>query len=629
MIIDIGYIGYFLLLIGLMNCIILLTPKLVSDLNISSEILFSASKAHFPIILLSFLCLIVTFVGEDYSLDYVAKNSNSNLPLIYKISAAWAGHEGSMLLWCVVSSFWMFLASYYSKNLSKSLRVNFLAIMGLLNLGFLLFVVATSNPFDRNMTVPLDGSDLNPLLQDFGLIVHPPMLYMGYVGLSVVFSFAIACCFEDDFKKEWAQWIRPWILASWAFLTLGISLGSWWAYYELGWGGWWFWDPVENASFMPWLMATALLHSVIATSEKGIFKSWTILLSIFTFSLSLLGTFLVRSGILISVHSFASDPSRGVFILLMLITLIGGGLLAYALNSNKFKDENEVKLFSKEGFFLLNNILLVTATFTILLGTMYPLFLDILGLEKISVGVPYYNAVFVPLMIPLILLVGYIPILLSRSSKNKQLIQLLAILIISIFLSLIYNVNTILFFIGIFSATWIIGNILFDLFKSFDNKIMFRNRVGMYFAHFGLAVFIVGASVSENMKIEKEFTLDIGQSKQVGLFNYKFEKLNEYKSMNYDALIASIIVSKDDQFITEINPEKRLYHSSESPMTEAGINGRLDRDLYVSLGNMVSENKWSIRVYDKPLIRLIWIGTIFMILGAIISIIFRKSRHYE
>ena len=629
MIIDIGYIGYFLLLIGLMNCIILLTPKLVSDLNISSEILFSASKAHFPIILLSFLCLIVTFVGEDYSLDYVAKNSNSNLPLIYKISAAWAGHEGSMLLWCVVSSFWMFLASYYSKNLSKNLRVNFLAIMGLLNLGFLLFVVATSNPFDRNMTVPLDGNDLNPLLQDFGLIVHPPMLYMGYVGLSVVFSFAIACCFEDDFKKEWAQWIRPWILASWAFLTLGISLGSWWAYYELGWGGWWFWDPVENASFMPWLMATALLHSVIATSEKGIFKSWTILLSMFTFSLSLLGTFLVRSGILISVHSFASDPSRGVFILLMLIALIGGGLLAYALNSYKFKDENEVKLFSKEGFFLLNNILLVTATFTVLLGTMYPLFLDILGLEKISVGVPYYNAVFVPLMIPLILLVGYIPILLSRLSKNKQLIQLVAILIISIFLSLIYNVNTILFFIGIFSATWIVGNILFDSFKSYDNKIMFRNRIGMYFAHFGLAVFIVGASVSENMKIEKEFTLDIGQSKQVGLFNYKFEKLNEYKSMNYDALIASIIVSKDDQFITEINPEKRLYHSSESPMTEAGINGRLDRDLYVSLGNMVSENKWSIRVYDKPLIRLIWIGTIFMILGAIISIRFRRSRHYE
>ena len=371
---------------------------------------------------------------------------------------------------------WMLLASVYSKNLTMSLRTNFLAIMGLLNLGFLLFVVATSNPFDRNMTIPLDGNDLNPLLQDFGLIVHPPMLYMGYVGLSVVFSFAIACCFEDDFKKEWAIWLRPWVLASWAFLTLGIALGSWWAYYELGWGGWWFWDPVENASFMPWLMATALLHSVIATGEKGIFKSWTILLSIFTFSLSLLGTFLVRSGILISVHSFANDPSRGVFILLMLVALIGGGLLAYALNSRKFSDDNDVKLLSKEGFFLLNNILLVTATFTILLGTMYPLFLDILGLEKISVGVPYYNAVFIPLMIPLILLAGYIPILLSRESSNTQLIQLVFILLLSILLSFILSVQSILFFIGIFSATWIIINVIFDFYKSLDNTVKLNNK---------------------------------------------------------------------------------------------------------------------------------------------------------
>ena len=629
MIIEIGYVGQFLLLLGLMNCIILLSPKVLTNSNISQEILFSASKLHFPIILISFLCLIITFVGEDYSLDYVSKNSNSSLPLVYKISAAWAGHEGSMLLWCVVSSFWMFLASVYSSNLHKRLRVNFLAIMGILNLGFLLFVVATSNPFDRNMTIPLDGNDLNPLLQDFGLIVHPPMLYMGYVGLSVVFSFAVACCFEDDFKKEWAQWIRPWVLASWAFLTLGIALGSWWAYYELGWGGWWFWDPVENASFMPWLMATALLHSVMATSEKGIFKSWTILLSIFTFSLSLLGTFLVRSGILISVHSFANDPSRGVFILFMLIALIGGGLLSYALNSKKFVDDSDVKLISKEGFFLLNNILLVTATFTILLGTMYPLFLDILGLEKISVGVPYYNAVFVPLMIPLILLVGYVPILLSRTSIDSQLVQILIIFVISIFLSLIFSVQSILFFIGIFSAVWIIANILFDFYRSSDNSLKIRRRVGMYFAHFGLAIFIIGASVSESNKIEKEFTLEIGETKKVGVFDYRFENLKEFKSNNYDAIIASIIVSKGDQFITEINPEKRLYHSSDSPMTEAGINGRLDRDLYVSLGNMVSDNKWSMRIYDKPLIRLIWIGTIFMILGAIFSIRFKQSKIYE
>ena len=625
MIIDIGFIGYFLLLLGLMNCLFLLTPKFVTGLNISNNILLSASRLHFPILFISFICLIITFIGEDYSLDYVAKNSNSNLPLIYKISAAWAGHEGSMLLWCVVSSFWMLLASKYSSDLPESLRTNFLTIMGILNLGFLLFVVATSNPFARNLSVPIDGGDLNPLLQDFGLIIHPPMLYMGYVGLSVVFSFAVACCFEKEFKKEWAQWLRPWVLASWAFLTLGISLGSWWAYYELGWGGWWFWDPVENASFMPWLMATALIHSVIASGEKGMFKSWTILLSIFTFSLSLLGTFLVRSGILISVHSFASDPSRGIFILLMLAMLIGGGLAAYTMNSKKFIDDNELKIFSKEGFFLLNNILLVTATFTILLGTMYPLILDILGLEKISVGVPYYNAVFIPLMIPLIFLVGYVPILFSRISKNKQMFQLLIIFLTSLVLSLLFSINSILYFIGFFSAVWIIMNIFFDLFLYTKNSVRLKSRMGMYFAHFGLAIFILGASISENTKIEKELVLSIGETTRIGSFDYTLNKLEEQKSVNYDAIIASVLVSKNDSFVAEIKPEKRLYHSSESAMTEAGIYAKLDRDLYVSLGNMIDDNKWSLRVYDKPFIRFIWIGTIFMIIGSILSIRFRKK----
>ena len=625
MIIDIGFIGYFLLLLGLMNCLFLLTPKFVTGLNISNNILLSASRLHFPILFISFICLIITFIGEDYSLDYVAKNSNSNLPLIYKISAAWAGHEGSMLLWCVVSSFWMLLASKYSSDLPESLRTNFLTIMGILNLGFLLFVVATSNPFARNLSVPIDGGDLNPLLQDFGLIIHPPMLYMGYVGLSVVFSFAVACCFEKEFKKEWAQWLRPWVLASWAFLTLGISLGSWWAYYELGWGGWWFWDPVENASFMPWLMATALIHSVIASGEKGMFKSWTILLSIFTFSLSLLGTFLVRSGILISVHSFASDPSRGIFILLMLAMLIGGGLAAYTMNSKKFIDDNEVKIFSKEGFFLLNNILLVTATFTILLGTMYPLILDILGLEKISVGVPYYNAVFIPLMIPLILLVGYVPILLSRISKNKQMFQLLIIFLTSLVLSLLFSINSILYFIGFFSAVWIIMNIFFDLFLYTKNSVRLKSRMGMYFAHFGLAIFILGASISENTKIEKELVLSIGETTSIGSFDNTLNKLEEQESVNYDAIIASVLVSKNDSFVAEIKPEKRLYHSSESAMTEAGIFAKLDRDLYVSLGNMIDDNKWSLRVYDKPFIRFIWIGTIFMIIGSILSIRFKKK----
>lgn len=627
MIIDIGYIGSFLLILGLLNCILLLLPRFASPVYFSDELITKGSKLHFPILLLSFICLVITFIGEDYSIDYVSKNSNSSLPLIYKISAAWAGHEGSMLLWCVVSSFWMFLACNYSAGLRKSLRNNFLTIMGLLNLGFLLFVVATSNPFDRNMIVPIDGRDLNPLLQDFGLIVHPPMLYMGYVGLSVVFSFALACCFEDDFKKEWAQWIRPWILASWSFLTLGIALGSWWAYYELGWGGWWFWDPVENASFMPWLMSTALIHSVIATGEKGIFKSWTILLSIFTFSLSLLGTFLVRSGILISVHSFASDPSRGIFILLMLLLLIGGGLLIYGLNAYKFKDERDVKMLSKEGFFLMNNILLVTATFTILLGTMYPLFLDILGYEKISVGVPYYNAVFIPLMIPLIFLAGYIPILLSRLERNRQLFQVLLAFVLGLISIYIFSINSFIFFIGILSSIWITANIIFDIQKTLNNKIKLRSRIGMYFAHFGLAVFIIGASVSENNKIEKEMILEVGGVSKIGAYEYKLDKLQEISKDNYDAIIATVSVFKNNNYVTSIKPEKRLYHSSDSPMTEAGIYPRFERDLYVSLGNMVDDDKWLVRIYDKPLVRFIWIGTILMIIGSLLTMNSRKIRN--
>ncbi len=620
MIIEIGYIGYFLLILGLINCILLLAPRVILPISTSHNFIISASKLHFPILLLSFICLIITFIGEDYSIDYVSKNSNSSLPIVYKISATWAGHEGSMLLWCLVSSFWMFLASIYSKNLKESLRNNFLTVMGLLNLGFLLFVVATSNPFDRNMIVPIDGNDLNPLLQDFGLIVHPPMLYMGYVGLSVVFAFAIACCFEDDFKKEWAQWIRPWILASWSFLTLGIALGSWWAYYELGWGGWWFWDPVENASFMPWLMSTALIHSVIATGEKGIFKSWTILLSIFTFSLSLLGTFLVRSGILISVHSFASDPSRGVFILLMLLLLIGGGLLVYGLNAHKFKDEKDIKLVSKEGFFLLNNIILVTSTFTILLGTMYPLFLDVLGYEKISVGVPYYNAVFIPLMIPLIFLAGYIPILLSRINHRKQLFQLALAFIITFLFIYIFSVDSLIFFIGLLSVSWIVINILLDLKRSLNNKIKINNRIGMYLAHLGLAVFILGASVSENNKIEREIILELGSSTKIGSYEYRLDEISETMKSNYDAIIATVSVFRNNVFVTSIKPEKRLYHSSDSPMTEAGIFPRFERDLYVSLGNMVDDNKWLVRIYDKPLIRFIWIGAILMVIGSILTI---------
>ena len=368
----IAYIGSSLILIAFMNASLLVLSKPVLS-RVTSEydsLILSTSKLQFPLTFLAFICLIFSFLGDDFSLRYVSANSNSALPYFYKISATWAGHEGSMLLWCLILSFWMFMASVYSKSLDKQFRLKFLNIMGLLNIGFLAFLIFTSNPFEKNISIPIEGKDLNPLLQDFGLIVHPPMLYMGYVGLSVVFSFALTCCLQNDFKPEWAKWIRPWALISWSFLTLGIALGSWWAYYELGWGGWWFWDPVENASFMPWLITTALIHSLITCEQKSMFKNWTILLAIMAFSLSLLGTFLVRSGILISVHSFANDPARGAFILLFLFIVVGGSLLLYLKNASKMNDNTSFDLFSKESFFLINNILLVTATFTILLGTM-------------------------------------------------------------------------------------------------------------------------------------------------------------------------------------------------------------------------------------------------------------------
>ena len=634
MIIEIGYVGYFLLLLGLMNCVILLTPKVLTNLNISQDILLSASRLHFPIILISFLCLIITFVGEDYSLDYVSKNSNSSLPLIYKISAAWAGHEGSMLLWCVVSSFWMFLASIYSANLTKRLRINFLAIMGLLNLGFLLFVVATSNPFDRNMTIPLDGNDLNPLLQDFGLIVHPPMLYMGYVGLSVVFSFAIACCFEDDFKKEWAQWIRPWVLASWAFLTLGIALGSWWAYYELGWGGWWFWDPVENASFMPWLITTALIHSLITCEQKSMFKNWTIILAILAFSLSVLGTFLVRSGILISVHSFANDPARGIYILLFLAAILGVALYIYFKNSSFMNDNLKFKLLSRESFFLINNILLVTATFTILLGTIYPLILDLLGLEKISIGTPYYNAVFLPIMTPAIILAGYVPLMLYL--KNKKNFELLKHIYLSVGIILLFTLPSIYFLdeynmlvlLGIFIFVWVICNLIYYIYKMYKeskNMNLLKNKLGMIFSHIGLAVFVLGATVVESNNLEQELVMSPGQVVKLKNYQFKLNQLSEYEGPNYTSVKADFVIYRNDEIIAEVFPEKRLYNSSEMPMTEAGIAPKINGDLYITLGNLISENKWSVRIYFKPMVRLIWLGTILMFIGGIISILTRKQ----
>tara|TARA_B100000508_G_scaffold124663_1_gene108107 strand:+ start:851 stop:2770 length:1920 start_codon:yes stop_codon:yes gene_type:complete len=631
-----SYLGYFLIMLGLINASLLVISKPVFSRITSNydSIIQSTSKLQFPLLLASFVCLILSFLYDDFSLKYVSSNSNSSLPFYYKISATWAGHEGSMLLWCLILSFWMYLASKYSKSLDGRFRNSFLSILGLLNIGFLIFLAFTSNPFERNISIPIDGKDLNPLLQDFGLIIHPPMLYMGYVGLSVVFSFAVACLIHRDFSPVLARWIRPWALASWSFLTLGIALGSWWAYYELGWGGWWFWDPVENASFMPWLITTALIHSLITCEQKSMFKNWTIILAILAFSLSVLGTFLVRSGILISVHSFANDPARGIYILLFLAAILGVALYIYFKNSSFMNDNLKFKLLSRESFFLINNILLVTATFTILLGTIYPLILDLLGLEKISIGTPYYNAVFLPIMTPAIILAGYVPLMLYL--KNKRNFELLKHIYLSVGIILLFTLPSIYFLdeynmlvlLGIFIFVWVICNLIYYIYKIYKeskNMNLLKNKLGMIFSHIGLAVFVLGATVVESNNLEQELVMSPGQVVKLKNYQFKLNQLSEYEGPNYTSVKADFVIYRNDEIIAEVFPEKRLYNSSEMPMTEAGIAPKINGDLYITLGNLISENKWSVRIYFKPMVRLIWLGAILMFIGGIISILTRKQ----
>ena len=631
-----SYLGYFLIMLGLINASLLVISKPVFSRITSNydSIIQSTSKLQFPLLLASFVCLILSFLYDDFSLKYVSSNSNSSLPFYYKISATWAGHEGSMLLWCLILSFWMYLASKYSKSLDGRFRNSFLSILGLLNIGFLIFLAFTSNPFERNISIPIDGKDLNPLLQDFGLIIHPPMLYMGYVGLSVVFSFAVACLIHRDFSPELARWIRPWALASWSFLTLGIALGSWWAYYELGWGGWWFWDPVENASFMPWLITTALIHSLITCEQKSMFKNWTIILAILAFSLSVLGTFLVRSGILISVHSFANDPARGIYILLFLAAILGVALYIYFKNSSFMNDNLKFKLLSRESFFLINNILLVTATFTILLGTIYPLILDLLGLEKISIGTPYYNAVFLPIMTPAIILAGYVPLMLYL--KNKRNFELLKHIYLSVGIILLFTLPSIYFLdeynilvlLGIFIFVWVICNLIYYIYKMYKeskNMNLLKNKLGMIFSHIGLAVFVLGATIVESNNLEQELVMSPGQVVKLKNYQFKLDQLSEYEGPNYTSVKADFVIYRNDEIIAEVFPEKRLYNSSEMPMTEAGIAPKINGDLYITLGNLISENKWSVRIYFKPMVRLIWLGAILMFIGGIISILTRKQ----
>jgi cytochrome c-type biogenesis protein CcmF len=599
-----------------------------------------AARSHFLFLLTAFVCLAIAFVSNDFSVLYVAEHSNSSLPLYYRITAVWGAHEGSMLLWAFILGLWTFAVTLFSRSLSEEMLARVLGVMALTSIGIELFILFTSNPFDRIVPSPVDGNDMNPLLQDFGMTIHPPMLYMGYVGLSVAFSFAIAALLGGSLDSAWARWSRPWTLVAWIFLTFGITLGSWWAYYELGWGGWWFWDPVENASFMPWLVATALLHSLAVTEKRGAFKAWTVLLALFAFSLSLLGTFLVRSGVLTSVHAFASDPTRGLFILVFLGVVVGGSLLLYAIRAPMVKDNARYAFVSKENLLLLNNILLVTASASILLGTLYPLVLDALSLGKISVGSPYFTAVFAPVMAPMFLLAGIAPMFAWRQADLNRIFKrmwpvFVASWILGIGLTAVFfKVDDIRAMAGLGMAIWLAAGALMSLYARVSLRANFWDGLrsqstsvyGMTFAHLGAAVFLVGAVLSNQYSVEKIVRLAPNESTEIGGYSFKFLGVNDVSGPNYRAKEGSFQVSKGDKPVAELKPQKRVYKVQRNTMTEAAIDPGLFRDLYVALGEPMDKGAWTVRVYVKPFIRWIWLGGLLMMTGGLCSVADRRYR---
>jgi cytochrome c-type biogenesis protein CcmF len=599
-----------------------------------------AGRAQAFFLTVSILCLAISFINNDFSLVYVAKSSNSTLPTYYRISAVWGAHEGSMLLWAFILGLWTLAVTLFSRSLSEEMLARVLGVMGLVSVGIELFILLTSNPFERIVPAPLDGNDLNPLLQDFGMTIHPPMLYMGYVGLSVAFSFAIAALLGGSLDSAWARWSRPWTLVAWVFLTFGITLGSWWAYYELGWGGWWFWDPVENASFMPWLVATALLHSLAVTEKRGAFKAWTVLLAIFAFSLSLLGTFLVRSGVLTSVHAFASDPARGLFILMFLAVVVGGSLLLYALRAPMVKDNARYALISKENLLLLNNILLVTASASVLLGTLYPLVLDALGLGKISVGPPYFTAVFAPVMAPIFLLAGIAPLFAWRQADLPRIFRsvrwvFLASLVFGVGATAIFwNIADIKAMAALSMAFWLASAVLLALYARIGLRATWLEGLrsqsssvyGMSLAHLGAAVFLVGVVLSNQYSEEKIVKLAPGEKVELGGYAFKFEGVKEVPGPNYRAREGMFQAYQGDRLIAELKPQKRVYKVQRNTMTEAAINPGLSRDIYVALGEPLGQGAWSVRVYVKPFIRWVWLGGLCMVAGGICAASDRRYR---
>ena len=595
----------------------------------------------FLILSVSFGALFYVFAINDFSVQYVVNNSNTTLPIYYRLSAVWGSHEGSLLLWIWLLSLWSSAVALFSKRLPQEAVARVLGIMGIISIGFLLFVLFTSNPFTRTFPdFPVDGKELNPLLQDIGLIFHPPLLYMGYVGFSVAFAFSIASLMTGKLDTAWARWSRPWTMAAWVFLTLGIVLGSWWAYYELGWGGWWFWDPVENASFMPWLAGTALLHSLAVTEKRGSFKAWTVLLAILAFSLCLLGTFLVRSGILVSVHAFASDPTRGLYVLAYLIVVIGGSLTLYAYKGSQIRSRDNAERYSRESLLLLNNILLMTALCVVLLGTLLPLVHKQLGLGSISIGAPFFDQMFLIIMTPFALLLGIGPLVKWRrdqfSAIRTPVIASVIIMLIAGFALpyLLQDKLTVSAVLGTMMTVIIVLLSLYEMHQRATYRDTFwrgitklsRSHWGMILAHLGVAMTVWGIAFSQNYSIERDVRMNVGDTVQIAGYDFTFKGISDANGPNYVGGKAQIDISRDGKYETTLYAEKRLYTVSKMPMTEAAIDWGFSRDLYAALGEKLDNNAWALRLYYKPFIRWIWLGGLFMALGGVLCMFDRRYR---
>ncbi|TCK18605.1 cytochrome c-type biogenesis protein CcmF [Thiogranum longum] len=632
-------LGHFALILALCLAVVQATVPLIGSLNRTPSWVAMArplAYGQFVFLAFAFAALVYAFLSDDFSVLYVAQHGNTELPTIYKISAVWGAHEGSLLLWVLILSAWSVAVAGFTRNLPDVIVARVLSVMGMISIGFLSFLLFTSNPFARLFPVALQGGELNPLLQDFGLAIHPPMLYMGYVGMSVAFSFAIAALIGGKLDNAWARWSRPWTLVAWMFLTIGIVLGSWWAYYELGWGGWWFWDPVENASFMPWLAGTALIHSLAVTEKRGAFKRWTVLLALLAFSLSLLGTFLVRSGVLTSVHAFASDPARGLFILVFLMLVIGGSLLLYALRAPGISRGGGFDILSRETLLLGNNLLLILITALVLLGTLAPLLYDALQWGKISVGFPWFNSMFVTFAPLMILLMGAGPL---TRWKHQDPAELLRQLRVSLAISIAAGVAVAMpFMSGSWSAglavglsMWLLTTLLTSLHLRLRNRggirKLFadlagrgsRSYYGMWVAHLGIAMFVVGVTFVTQFDVEKDVRMSPGQEIMLNDYLFRFDGVAVHEGPNYTAQRGTLHVSRDGEEIAVLHPEKRKYRVQTKPMTEAGIDAGLFRDIYVSLGESLGGGDWALRLYYKPMVRWIWLGGLLMALGGLLA----------